>query len=88
MFRDLKVTCKQVEGKCSRSKKGSVFYIRNARLEIPAGQSVCLFALGSLMQPLSAAIIRNQEGEGILDILKEWQCPDSLAKVIFSIEEI
>jgi uncharacterized repeat protein (TIGR04076 family) len=67
---------------------GTTFFIRNAKLEIPAGQNVCIFALGSILQPITAAIIRSQEGEGILDLLEEWQCPDPLAKVIFRIEEL
>jgi hypothetical protein len=40
------------------------------------------------LQPITAAIIKSQEGEGILDLLEEWQCPDPLAKVIFRIEEL
>lgn len=87
MFKDLKVTCVKVEGKCSRSRPGATFYIRNASLEIPPGQSVCIFALGSILPPITAAIIRSQDGEGILDMLNEWQCPDPLAKVVFKIEE-
>lgn len=86
-FKNLKVTIVKVEGKCTRSKIGTTFFIRNARLEIPQGQSVCIFALGSILQPLSAAIMKTEQGEGILDILQEWQCPDLLAKVIFKIEE-
>lgn len=86
-LRNLKVSCVKAEGKCSRTKKGSTFYIRNAKLVIPPGESVCIFALGSILQPIAGAIIQNQEGEGMLDILEEWQCPDPLAKVIFKIEE-
>ncbi len=86
-FKDLKVSIIKVEGPCSRSKVGTTFFIKNAKLEIPAGQDVCIFALGSILQPITAAIIRSQEGEGILDLLEEWQCPDPLAKVIFKIEE-
>lgn len=88
VFKDLKVTIVKVEGPCSRSKLGTTFFIKNAKLEIPAGQNVCIFALGSILQPLSAAIIQSKEGEGILNLLEEWQCPDPLAKVIFRIEEI
>ena len=87
MFKNLKVTCVKAEGKCSRTTTGTTFYIRNAKLELPPGESVCIFALGSILQPITAAIIKNQEGEGILDVLEEWQCPDPLAKVIFRIEE-
>jgi len=87
VFKNLKVTCVKAEGQCSRSKAGKTFYIRNAKLEIPPGESICIFALGSILQPITAAIIKSQEGEGILDVLQEWQCPDPLAKVIFRIEE-
>lgn len=86
-FKDLKVKCVKAEGPCSRTKVGSTFYIRNARLEIPPGESVCMFALGSLLPPLTGAIMKAEEGEGMLDLLEEWQCPDPLAKVIFKIEE-
>ena len=86
-FKNLKITCVKAEGKCSRTKVGSTFSVRNAKLEIPAGESVCIFALGSILQPITGAIIQNKAGEGILDRLDEWQCPDSKAKVIFKIEE-
>ena len=88
VFRDLKVTVVKVEGKCSRSKPGAVFYVRNARLEIPSGESVCLFALSSILLPLTGAMMQTAPGDGMLDILEEWQCPDPLAKVIFRIEEL
>jgi uncharacterized repeat protein (TIGR04076 family) len=94
MFKDLKVTCIKAEGKCSRTKRGDTFTIRNAKLEIPPDQSVCIFALGSILQPITAAIMQNKpimqnkQGEGILDMLDEWQCPDPKAEVIFKIEEV
>ncbi len=87
-FKDLKVTIVKAEGDCSRSKVGTTFFVRNALLELPPGQSVCIFALGSILQPITAALIKNQPGEGMLDVLQEWQCPDPLAKVIFRIEEL
>jgi uncharacterized repeat protein (TIGR04076 family) len=86
-FKNLKVTCIKAEGKCSRTKVGSTFSVRNAKLVIPDGQSVCIFALGSILQPITGAIVNSKEGEGILDVLDEWQCPDPLAKVVFKIEE-
>ena len=86
-FKNLKITCVKAEGQCSRAKTGTTFYVRNAKLEVPAGQGICIFALGSILPPITAAIIKSQEGEGILDILDQWQCPDPLAKVIFKIEE-
>lgn len=87
-FKDLKITIVKVKGKCSRSKIGTTFFIKNAKLEIPVGQKVCIFALGSILQPITAAIIQSKEGEGILNHLKKWQCPDPMAEVIFKIEEL
>jgi len=87
VFKDLKVTCIKADGPCSRTKVGATFYVRNACLEIPEGEKVCLFALSSLLTPLSGAIVQNEQGKGILDLLQEWQCPDSEARVIFKIEE-
>jgi uncharacterized repeat protein (TIGR04076 family) len=86
-FKNLKITCVKAKGKCSRTQVGTTFYIRNAKLEIPQGESICIFALGSILQPVTGAIIRNKDGEGLLDALDEWQCPDPLAKVVFKIEE-
>lgn len=87
-FKDLKVTVVKAEGPCSRMKEGIEFYVRNAKLEIPEGKSVCIFALGSILPVLSGAVIRNIKDEGMLDVLQEWQCPDPLSKVIFRIEEL
>ena len=86
-FKDLKVTCVKAEGPCSRTRVGSTFYIKNACVEIPPDQRICMFALGSLLPPLTGAIMKTERGEGMLDLLDEWQCPDPLAKVIFKIEE-
>lgn len=87
-FKDLKVTIVKAEGKCSRSKAGTTFFVKNAKLELPPGEQICIFALGSILQPITAALIQAKEGEGILNLLDEWQCPDPLAKVIFKIEEL
>ena len=87
-FRDLRVTCVKVEGSCHSMKVGTCFFIRNAMLELPSNEGICIFALGSILQPVTAAIIQNKRGEGLLDLLQEWQCPDPLAKVIFRIEEL
>jgi uncharacterized repeat protein (TIGR04076 family) len=86
-LKNFKVTIVKVEGPCSRSKAGAVFYVRNACLEIPQAESVCLFALGSLLQPLIAASVPTDPENNILKITNEFQCPDPLAKVIFRVEE-
>lgn len=87
-FIDLKVTITKAEGDCTRSKKGVSFFVKNASLEIPQGQNLCIFALGSLLPILSSAVIKAEKGEGILDAPHEWQCPNSSAKVLFKIEPL
>jgi uncharacterized repeat protein (TIGR04076 family) len=85
--RNLKITCIKAEGKCGSTKVGSTFSVRNEKLFIPDGQGVCIYALGSLLGPIIAATVDSKEGKGVLDILDEWTCPDSKAKVVFKIEE-
>jgi len=85
---NLKVTITKVEGACSRSKQGTVFFIKNGALEIPPGERVCMFALGSLLAPLIAAGLPTGPDYDILAVTREFQCPDPLAKVIFSVEKI
>jgi len=87
-LKNFKVTVACVEGPCSRSKVGTVFYVKNARLEIPDGQGVCLFALGSILAPLIAASVPTNPENNILEISREFQCPDPLAKVIYRIEDM
>jgi uncharacterized repeat protein (TIGR04076 family) len=87
-LKDFRVTVTCVEGPCSRAKAGTVFYVKNARLEIPDGQSVCLFALGSIFGPLIAASVPTDPENNILEITREFQCPDPLSKVIFRIEDM
>jgi uncharacterized repeat protein (TIGR04076 family) len=87
-FNDLKVTITKAEGDCTRSKKGASFFVKNAALQIPQGQNLCIFALGSLLPILSSAVIKAEKGEGILEAPHEWQCPNSSAKVLFKIEAL
>ncbi len=83
-FRDLKVTV--VKGDCSRTRLGSSFYVRNGRLEVPPGESVCLFSLGSLLPALTGAMMETTPGEGMLDLSRDWRCPDPQAGVVYRIE--
>jgi uncharacterized repeat protein (TIGR04076 family) len=87
-LKDFKISVLKVEGPCSRSKEGTVFFVKNASLEIPSGHSVCLFALGSLLPPLMAASVPTDPENNILNVTRDFQCPDPLAKVIFRVEEL
>jgi uncharacterized repeat protein (TIGR04076 family) len=86
-LKNFKVTIVKVEGPCSRSREGTFFTVRNACLEIPEGSGVCLFALGSILQVITAASVPTSPENDILNITHDFQCPDPMAKVIFRIEE-
>jgi uncharacterized repeat protein (TIGR04076 family) len=87
-LKNFKVSVTKVEGPCSRAREGTVFFVKNATLEIPSGQTVCLFALGSILQPLIAASVPMDAENNILNVTRDFQCPDPMAKVIFRIEEL
>jgi uncharacterized repeat protein (TIGR04076 family) len=87
-FKNLKITVTQAGGKCTWAKVGMSFYIRNAKLQIPPGQSFCIFALSSIMPPITGSMMNTKKGDGILDVLQEWRCPEPNSKVLFRIEEI
>lgn len=87
-LKNFKISVAKVEGPCSRSQVGTFFFVKNASLEIPSGQSVCLFALGSILPPLMTASVPTDPENNILSITRDFQCPDPLAKVIFRVEEI
>ena len=80
------MTCVKAEGKRIRTEPGDRFYTKNTKLEIPVGQSIRILPPGSILQPVSASIMQNKDGEGTLDIPKQWQCPDPPVKVVFGIE--
>jgi len=79
-LKNLKVSIVKVEGPCSRSIEGTIFYVRNARLEMPESGGICLFALGSVLQPLIASSVPTEPANNILSVTQEFQCPDPLAK--------
>ena len=85
-FNDLKIQISKVHGKCSRSKEGTTFFIRNGKLELPPDEGICIFALGSLLQPNSSSIVPAGTGNCILDIIDEFQCPEPHTGVTFKIE--
>lgn len=87
-FKNLKITVTKAEGKCTWAKVGMSFYIRNAKLEIPAGQNFCVFALSSILPPITGSMMNTIKGDGLLDVLQEWRCPEPFSNVIFKIEEI
>ena len=85
-FNDLIIRISKVHGQCSRSKEGTTFFIRNGKLELPPNEGICIFALGSLLQPISSSIVPARNDTCILDIIDEFQCPEPHAGVTFKIE--
>lgn len=86
-FKNLKITYLKAEGKCSRSKVGTTFYIRDAKLEILPWTKRLYFCLRKY---LAAYYRSNYKKPG-----RKWSfgCPGRMTmsrpagKVIFKIEE-
>jgi archaellum component FlaG (FlaF/FlaG flagellin family) len=86
MFKDLKVTYVKTEGKRIRTEPGDLLNIKNAKLEVPVGQSIRILAPGNILQPVTVSIMQSENCEGMPDIMDQWQCPDPPVKVVFGIE--
>lgn len=85
-MRELKVEVKEVRERCgARHQVGDCFYIRGkGRLEIPAGQSVCLYALSSLMPFLLLKQREPTPEDDWVPAIDELACPDEKG-VVFRI---
>ena len=80
--KDLLVRVKEIQGNCPVYKIGDAFWIHDGfRLEVPAGQTVCLHGLSSLMpfyRTLAAGIPPRQVGLACGDGRAACvQCPDA-----------
>jgi len=88
---ELEVTVKKVLGACSAdppTKKGDLFTIRDGDLRIPAGGSVCLWALQSMLPvvtPKEREITEAKDADWMWRV-QHVQCPDPDGRVIFKIE--
>ncbi len=81
--KDLLVRVKEIQGNCPVYKIGDTFWIYDGfRLEIPAGQTVCLHGLSSLMpfyRALAAGVSPRQLGLACGDGKAACvQCPDAV----------
>ena len=89
-MRELKVTVSKVKGRCgARLEKGDHFFIRGkGKLELPAGQEMCIYALQSVLPFL---ILRQRDQSQMEDAwipeTVEVCCPDPLG-VVFQITEV
>lgn len=88
-MRELEVRVVRVTSRCgARLKEGDRFYVRGkGRLELPAGQQMCIYALNSI---LPFVILKQREpspGELWIPESAEVACPDPHG-VVFEIREI
>lgn len=85
-MRELKVEVKEIRERCgARHQVGDCFYIRGkGRLEVPAGGSVCLYALSSLMPFLMLKQRDPSPGDDWVPAMDELACPDEKG-VVFRI---
>ncbi len=88
-MRELEVRVVKVVERCgARLKVGDRFFIRGkGKLELPAGQQMCIYALNSI---LPFVILKQREpipGEVWIPESAEVACPDPCG-VIFEIREV
>ncbi len=85
-LRDLRVTVKEVRGKCtSGMRPGDLFYLRSGRLYIPPDRHFCLYALHAAL-PLLPAKQRPLADGDWLKTDSEIVCPDPAGNVILTVE--
>ncbi len=85
-LKSLRIEVESVDGHCtSRMKPGDCFALCNGRLYIPAGKSVCLYALQAALPLLPAKQRFLQEGDWLRSDCRVL-CPDPAGNVILRIE--
>lgn len=88
VLRDLRVEVESADGHCtSRMRPGDHFTLRGGRLEIPAGQWICLYALQAAIPLLPAKQRSLQEGDWLKDDCRVL-CPDPAGNVILRIDRV
>lgn len=87
-LKDLRVEVESVNGHCtSRMGPGDHFTLRGGRLQIPAGKSICLYALQAALPLLPAKQRVLQDGDWLKDDCRVL-CPDPAGNVILRIDRV
>jgi len=67
---------------------GTVYYVRNAKLEIPEGAGICIFALSSILPAITGAMLRLDPDNNRLNLQRDRQCPEPETGTILHIEAL
>ena len=87
-LKDLRVEVESVNGHCtSRMEPGDHFTLRGGRLQIPAGRSICLYALQAALPLLPAKQRVLQDGDWLKGDCRVL-CPDPAGNVILRIDRL
>jgi len=83
---DLRVRIEQIRGHCTCNHQvGDAFELKSGKLELPAGQSFCLYALQATI-PLLPAKQRATHPNDWMSTDARVACPDPLCGVVMLIE--
>jgi uncharacterized repeat protein (TIGR04076 family) len=83
---DLKVSIEAIQGRCTCDHNvGDYFELKGGKLELPAGQSFCLYALQSAI-PLLPAKQRPLHPNDWMQTDSRVVCPDPLCGVVMLIQ--
>ncbi|MHA2021863.1 MAG: TIGR04076 family protein [Candidatus Thorarchaeota archaeon] len=86
----IKVTVERIEGHCNLPVLvGDYFFVEESKLSIPEGNSVCMWALQSMMPVFPIFNVReNLPDDHWVKSVKHFTCPDPEGKVIFRLETL
>jgi uncharacterized repeat protein (TIGR04076 family) len=83
---DLRVRIEEIRGQCTCDHQvGDCFELKSGKLQLPAGQSFCLYALQSTI-PLLPAKQRASHPHDWMSTDARVICPDPLCGVVMRIE--
>jgi len=85
-MRNLVIECVEKPGVCDKHNVGDFFEIRNGRLYLPDGKTICIYALQSIM-PLIPAKERDlvPDEKDWLPRVSRISCPDPNGRLVFEI---
>lgn len=84
----IKVTVERIDGHCNLPVLvGDHFFVDGSRLVIPDGNTVCIWALQSMMPVFPILNVRDSLPEdNWVKSVKHFTCPDPDGKVIYRLE--
>ncbi len=86
----IKVSVERVGGCCNLPVMvGDTFHLNGSRLSVPEGQSVCIWALQSMMPVFPILGVREQlPTSHWVHSVRHFTCPDPKGRVVFRLERL